>query len=408
MPEKNVLIVGGGIAGLSAARKLADSGIHVDVVEKSSFPGGHAVQFSCKATEQCVKCGACVVEEALETVVQHPEIKVWLNSRIQTAEKFNGRFSVTLEKKPAYIDPEKCTNCGICFEKCPAPGAVLRGYSKSHVPFYAVCEDHCLFFKDKSCSLCQDECPEHAITLDQQEASHVCEADAIILATGFQAFDPESKPYGYKLFENVITNLDMERMLRQESIPLRPSDRQPPKQIAFIQCVGSRDAKLGHLWCSKVCCGSALRMARLIKMRQPETDITFFYMDVQTFGKDFQRFYEAVQTDIRMIRAIPGDIFKAEADQLRVTFLDSAAHETREELFDLVVLSVGLTPGKDNESLAKLFSLNPSGSGFLDHDGDGIFTAGTARGPMSIAESVADAGRAVWNTLKYLGIDNGQ
>jgi len=197
-------------------------------------------------------------------------------------------------------------------------------------------------------------------------------------------------------------------MLRQESRVKRPSDNMEPKQIAFIQCVGSRDAKLNHLWCSKVCCGSALRMARLIKARQPETEIIFFYIDIQTFGKDFEIFYKDVKKDVRMIRAIPGDILKTKYDSLRITFADNSTHETVEEIFDLVVLSIGLTPCKGTQDMAKLLNIESADTGFFNTSGesgltskDGIFTAGTAMGPMSIAETVANAGNTAWHTLKY-------
>ncbi len=337
MPDKNVLVLGGGVAGLSAALELASLDIGVDLVEKADDLGGHAREFSCKAVGKCVKCGACVVEEKLRNVILHPKIRVLRNSQVEKVTKSDGRFSVTLQRR-------------------------------------------------------------------HENASLDCEADAVILATGFKAFDPESKPYGYRLFENVITNLELEQMLKYEIQVSRPTDFKEPERIAFVQCVGSRDAKLNHLWCSKICCGSALRMARRIKAIQPETDITFFYIDVQTFGKDFQTFYEDVQKDVRMIRAIPGDIFKTEDDRLRVIFFDTTSNESAEELFDLVVLSVGLTPGEDTKPLAELFQLEMAESGFINPSKDGVFVAGTAQGPMSIAESVASAGHAVWGAVAYLGV----
>jgi heterodisulfide reductase subunit A len=150
-------------------------------------------------------------------------------------------------------------------------------------------------------------------------------------------------------------------------------------------------------------------MASLIRSRQPETEITLFYMDIQTFGKDFQRFFNKVQNDVRMIRAIPGDVIKAGNDQLRLTYFNSAASESREEIFDLIVLSVGLTPGTDLTRLAAQLNIELSDSGFVGTPEkgsgsikDGIFAAGTVLGPMSIAESVASAGKAVLEVIAYL------
>ncbi len=157
-------------------------------------------------------------------------------------------------------------------------------------PFKPPCA---LILLGQNCRACQDICPENAIDLNQDKATHSIGADAVVIAAGFQPFVPTSKPYGYGHFSNVITNLELERMLRQHSQALMPSDRTPARKIAFIQCVGSRDAKLNHLWCSKVCCGSASANGALDQSPRPASDITWFYIDVQTFGKDFQSFYEA-------------------------------------------------------------------------------------------------------------------
>ncbi len=410
MAEKSILVIGGGVAGLTAASELADLDIDVEIVEQSDFAGGHAIQYACKATDQCVKCGACMVEEKLERVVQHPKIKVMTGTRIQDVTRSED-FSVKLLKKPVFIDPEKCSNCGLCFEKCPEQGAIAKGFSKNHVPFYAISSEKCLYLKDRSCSVCQETCPEGAIDLTAEEMTEFTHANAVILATGFMPFNPASKPYGYGKFKNVVTSLDMEKMLRTDGRARKPSNGVAAGSIAFIQCVGSRDAKLNHLWCSKVCCGSALRMAGLVKTRQPETQITFFYMDVQTFGRDFDEFYAKIQKDVRLIRAIPGDIYPVANDQLQVTYLDNASSETRQEEFDLVVLSVGMVPCQGMHKTAEALKLHLAETGFVaqaDKGGmtseKGVFTAGAVSGPMSIPESIASAGKTAFEVAKYLGI----
>ena len=411
MVDNDVLIIGGGAAGLSAAFELANLGIHVELVEKSDFLGGHAIGYSCKAINNtCVTCGACMVEEKLQRAVSHSNINILTGSQVQYLSK-NHRFTASIQQEPLYINAEKCTNCGLCFDRCPIDRAILQGFSKNNHPFYAINKERCLYFKDQSCTICKDECPELAIDLDKKTSEHTIDADAVLIAIGFQPFDPKDKPYGYQRFKNVVTGLELERMLKQSGGVKKPSDNKLPQKIAFIQCVGSRDAKLNHLWCSKICCGSALRVARLVKERQPETSITFFYMDVQTLGKDFEQFYKDVQKKVHMIRAIPGDIYETDGQCLKVDYVDNHTHNTLEEVFDLVVLSIGITPCKDIETISGLLGTIPDNTGFfkIDDQGtnaflNGIFTAGTVRGPMNIPETIASAGSAAWKITKYLGL----
>ena len=141
MMAKKVLVIGGGVAGLTAASAMAALDIDVEIVEQSDFPGGHAIQYTCKATDQCVKCGACMVEEKLDRVVQNPKINLMAGTRVQDISNSKD-FSVTLLKRPVFIDPEKCSNCGICLEKCPENDAVTKGFSKNHAPFYAISSEN--------------------------------------------------------------------------------------------------------------------------------------------------------------------------------------------------------------------------------------------------------------------------
>ena len=404
------MVIGSGVAGLSAALELTQSGISVEIIEKSDFAGGHAIRLACKATDQCVKCGACVVEEKLDRAVRNSGIRILTGSRIESISK-SERYAICLNQKPKYINAQKCTACGVCLHQCPQEGAIIQGVSRNHSPFFAINEKECLYLADQSCCRCQEACPEKAIALDARADRVVCEADAIVLATGFETFNPQNKPYGYGVFKNVVTNMELEDILRREGQAIRPSDGQPARKIAFVQCVGSRDAKLNHLWCSKICCGSALRMGGLINARQPESEISFFYIDVQTFGRDFVPFYRRVQEEVRMIRAIPGDIFETPEGQLRVTYITAETHETIEEIFDCVVLSVGLQPCKENLEVVRQLNLKLADSGFVnpseieDEASDtGVFSAGAVGGPMSIAESIASAGEASLKILKYLEV----
>lgn len=344
MDNKMVLIIGGGVAGLSSALVLAKNRVKSLIVEKTPYLGGYAAQYTCKAANACVKCGACIVDEKMQEVIDSPHIEILTESQIWKVTR-NGRFAIEIEQ--------------------------------------------------------QQDAGSNRIAR---------EADAIIMATGFKPFDPAGKPYGYEEFNNVITSLELECMLREKSVATRPSDKKAPQNIAFFQCVGSRDASLGHLWCSKVCCASALRMSRLIKMRQPDIDITFFYIDVQTFGKEFSEFYTDVKNQVNMVRAIPGDIYPVENERLKINYYDARNRKSCEDVFDLVVLSIGITPAQDNLRLAESLKLRTEDGGFVSPGEPGpsttppgVFAAGTACGPMTIAESIASAGSAAMAATVYLG-----
>ncbi len=411
--SKKVLVIGGGIAGLTAAWELARLRLDVELLEKSPFLGGHAIQFCCKAAEECQKCSACSVQKRLLEVIQEPRIKVHLGSDLKTVSR-NGRFAYIFARHPLYVDPQKCTNCGICFEKCPAPGAILRGHSKGDAPFYAIDETHCLYFRDGSCRRCEEVCLDKAINLEQVSGEVSGNADAIIVASGFQPFNPVARPrYGYGINKNLITALELERMLREKGDVVRPSDDRAPESIAFIQCVGSRDHQLQHGFCSQACCAYAMRMAEAITHRDPEVKITIFYMDLQNCGKNFAKFYERCKNHVRFVRFMPGDIFQGEEARLILCYGDEKDGHAVREPFDLVVLSVGIMPGLGNVSLANMLKIDLDTYGFFAfaHSVDktstsqeGIFLAGTAQGPKDIVDSMVHAGQAAQRVAEYLGV----
>lgn len=404
---KHVVVVGAGVAGMTAAVELARAGVKVTMFEKTPFLGGHAIQLSCKATDTCVKCGACVAEEKLLQVTQQSNVHVLAGTEIGTISG-RGPYHLTYQVHSPLVNADQCNGCGACFQKCPVPGTILLGHTTRVGAYVAIRRELCRYFENAACMLCQDACPQGAIKLSDQAQSAELDADAIVMATGFAPYNPNDKPYGYGRFQNVITSLDAERLLREHTVMKRPSDGRVARRIAFIQCVGSRDSQLGHTWCSKICCGSSLRMARLIQSRQNDCRITFFYIDVQTFGKDFRPFFTRIKDNMVMIRALPGDIIKTEQDALKAYFFDPDTHTSTETLFDIVVLSVGLLPPKGNNHNAVLLNWPLENTGFMSsHDNPqnkapaGIFTAGTAMGPMSIAESVSSAEKSAFDIIRY-------
>ena len=386
---KSVLVIGGGIAGLTAARELARQNIRVELVEKADFLGGHAIQYACKATDECLQCGACKVEKTLKEVVETPGINVHLATEIKTITR-NGRFSIQLEK----TDVDKADGLKACqkgYDENPVQCSVLRGYSKHNAKYYGA--DGRLI-------------PE-TTGQDQQ-----LEADAVILASGFAPFDATRKStYRYGDLANVITGLDLERIKRARGNLVRPSDGQAPNKIAFIQCVGSRDERLGNLWCSQVCCPYALRTAMSLKHKNPDLDITIFYMDIQNTGNNFATFYQQCHDGMKFVRTIPVDMYQVEGDRIQTRFMTETDGSPVNEEFDMVVLSVGIMPGKDNQAMAEALDIPLNSDGFasganaLDTTAtvqDGIFLAGTVQGPKTIANTMAHAGQSAGNVVAYL------
>jgi heterodisulfide reductase subunit A len=385
--QKKVMVIGGGIAGLTAAWEMARKNIAVDLVEKAGFLGGHAIQYSCKATDECQQCGACSVEAMLKNVVAESLITVHLGAQVETVNK-NGRFEISLKDSDLdHPDDAKCTGA---YEKAPMDCAAARGYSRHNALFY-----------------------DADGRLDPEKAGKTekLAVDAIILASGFQPFAAEKKAtYNYGIFDNVITGLDLERCKRSYGDILRPSDKRVPEKIAFIQCVGSRDERLGNLWCSQACCPYALRSAQALKYKYPDMDITIFYMDIQNTGKDYTKFNDKCREDLNFIRTIPVDMYKTEDDKIRTRFMDDEGKPT-DGIFDLVVLSIGITPGADNHQLTEILGIDLDADGFFQASDmlsttisakSGIFIAGTAQGPKTIAVSMAHAGQAAREAIRFV------
>jgi len=338
----SVIVVGGGIAGLTAALNLAERGAHVTLVERDSVLGGNARTVCCKAIAgECQLCGGCLLGERLELIVSSP-VELLLETSVARVERDNGGFLVYLE------------------------GA---------------------------------------------EKSSPLRAQAVILATGFDHVDAHTKgPYGYGILPSVTTGEEMERKIKEEG--QGAYDALGLHKVAFIQCVGSRDEHVGRGYCSQVCCRYALRLARLLKARQPELEITIFKMDIQNSGRDFQKTWQAAQEEgIRIVAGLPAVIRRSSEDPRRATFVydDILAGQIVQEDFDLVVLSVGMQPRRDAEQVAELFGINQDRYGFFAVGDDlistivpGVFVAGTCQAPRSMAEAAAHAQQAAEACYRYL------
>ena len=406
--KKQVLVVGAGVAGLTAAQELAQMGVQVLLLERGPFVGGHAANFTCKATDKCAKCNYCLVQARLKEISTDNGLELKLRTEVETIEGNGKMFQVSFRSGPKFIDPEKCTDCGLCYQKCPE-GAIIAAPSPHLHPFFAVDPFKCPDLQDKEKRACQSVCPEGAINFEEQEETGSRQVDGVILAIGYEPFDPAGiKRFNFEKLKNVVTEMDLERVLRLQGDIYRPSDNAPPKSMAFIQCVGSRDPHLKHDYCSRVCCGYALRMALRILHVHPQTQITLFYMDIQNFGKDFERYFEEARDRIRLIRGLPGDVYPAGNDTVSLSFYDEETRRTITENFDMVILSVGITPSASHGFFKDRLGLPLDEDGFFSapdsFQNKGIFVAGSAEGPMNVAESITHGKRAAFEMAKYLGV----
>jgi heterodisulfide reductase subunit A len=409
--DRCVAVIGGGIAGLTAGEALAKRGVKVVLIERGPFVGGNGARLACKATDRCLKCNNCLVEERLREVFQKKPYEIRVLSEILEIGRVGPRFVLSGRSQSLGIDGARCTRCGLCFEKCQteSSGALLRAPSHHITPFFVIdrsrCSDSC---KDQPNAVCASVCPEGAVDLTGRETSWRLEVDGVVLATGYVPFNPERQTrYSYSKLRNMITAMDLEEMLRSEQGIGRVSDGRIPEKVAFVQCVGSRDARLKHEYCSRVCCGYALRMGLKIVHAHPEIEITVFFMDIQSFGKDYDHFYEEASKKLKLVRGLPGDFYGVENERVQISYFDEGLGQTVAQPFDLVVLSVGITPPASNVFFGEGLGMERNEDGFLMQAqgmaGKNVVIVGTAEGPMDVSECITHAERGALDLLKQLG-----
>ena len=410
MENNHVLVIGGGISGIASALELANGGLSVYLIEKEATVGGYAASFCCKATDVCSNCSVCVVPSKIKEAVIHPQISLLTNSTVQKVSGEVGDFRVEITQKPQYISLERCIACGMCTEVCPTEPKAIYLPSAEAIPFsYILDERLCLRFKGEYCNLCRESCPTNAIDFKRKSKRQELSVSTIIVATGFEVFDGrEIGSLGYGRYPNVLTGLDLERMFNREGLLKLPSNGKEPQNIAFIQCVGSRNES--HCYCSQVCCKYAMRFARLIKYQNPNAEVTIFYIDLQTAGKGFAEFYEECKESTRFIPGVPVEILEAPSGKLEVKFENILEGKVNREVFDLVVLSVGMVPRKDSWDLARILGINLGDEGFFDTkplnsietNVEGVFLAGTCQGPKDIPDSIAHGMAAAKRAMEVL------
>ncbi len=429
------MVVGGGIGGMRSALDLADAGLKVYLIEQTPCLGGRVAQLGymfpqhdcvlCRGTsDHGYGCTRPSISPAYLQYNQHPNIDILTNTHVLDIEGQAGDFTISLRQEPRYIDISRCINCGYCSEVCPielpdpyqqnmttrkavhktAARAAPDAYHLDRGPY---CDD---------CGKCVEVCPSKAIDLNEQPRLLSVEVGAVILALGFQIYDPsELDEYGYKRFPNVLHAMDYERLASRsgptEGLVVRPSDQRQPKSIAWLQCIGSRDQN--NAYCSSICCMYATKEAMLAKQRLAgDVDCTVFIMDERAFNKEYAAYFDTARNkhNIQYVRCRVSQIHEDPLNKDLILQFAGPDGQRREERYEMVVLAAGLQPPQSGQLFAQMLDLELNKYGFCETDKftplqtghSGVFVAGAFSSPKEIVETIIDASGAAAEVMRLL------
>lgn len=421
--EFDVLVIGGGIAGGESALNLAKLNYKVLLVEKDWSIGGKMIHLS--KVFPTLDCSACITTPKVSEIARQPNITIFTGAETRRiTKKGEHHFEAVVLQKPRYVHIHDCTGCQLCEEACPVSVTDeyqygLVGRKAAYIPF-SIASPRAAAIDIENCTLCgacEKACPTGCIDFTQTAQELRIKIKSVVLATGFDLFDPLRIPrYGYGIYKNVITSMQMERQLaptRPYNTILRPGDGKMPDNIAYVLCTGSRDKTVGNPICSQICCMYSIKQAQLLMGALPMADITLYYLHIRAFGKGFNEFYaQAQEMGVEFIKGKVGKITETGSGDLLLRYEDIETGIVKEAEHDMVVLSVGVLP---NQGLSEIFDnerLELDTFNFI-HQSDilaspaktsieGVFVAGTASGPMDIPDSILSGGAASAETTSYL------
>ncbi len=455
VPE--VLVIGGGIAGMYAALDIADAGFKVHLVEKTPSIGGHMAQLD--KTFPTLDCSACILTPRLVDVGINPNINLMSCAEVTGVEGSVGNFTVKVLKRARYVDEKVCTGCMACEDACRLKGRfpnefdlglMKRGPIYRPFPFaipaaYSIDPASCLMLKKGKCGKatlestlegvkkrekgeevtknevppCVLMCGPNCIHHDMKDETVELNVGAIIVATGYDVIEPELMPeYKYGVYPNVIHGLEFERYSSASGPTfgkIMVADMPEPKDAVFISCVGSRNKQTGFEYCSRVCCMYLAKHAHLLKEKVPDCNITVLYQDVRAFGKGFEEFYDHIKEEgANYKRGLAAEVYKKPgSDRVVVRGEDTMLAEPFELEADLVVLGVGLKPSAGTDELLKLLGVEETVDHFakeahqklrpVDTEVDGVFVTGCVQAPKDIPDSVAQGKAAAAAALAIIG-----
>jgi heterodisulfide reductase subunit A len=426
--QPHVLVVGAGMAGISAALTLAQKNRKVYLVEKLPCLGGKVARY--EDVFPSLECASCILDPILDEVLHNEYIEILTWSEVQEVLGFYGNFLVKVNKKARFVDTETCIGCGACVETCPVK--VANEYNEGlderkaiYIPYAGalpnvavIDQEHCLRWQGEACNACQEACPFGAIIYEETDQVRQLRVGAIVLATGFDLFDPaRASQYGYGKIDNVYTSLEFERLVNstgptEGKIQLR--NGQVPEKIALVHCVGSRTSQF-HEHCSVVCCMYLIKFAHQVNGKLPGALITGFYSDLCLPGKEAQGFFNKISREANialMHMKHPDSIEMTKEDEKTVIRFTDIQGQSQAVIPDMVVLAPAMEGARDAETVAKLFDISQGKGGFFAEESttlapvstamEGIFIAGCAQGPKDIQSSVAQGQAAAGRILSRL------
>jgi len=438
---KTSLVIGGGIAGIQAALDIADAGHRVILVEREPSIGGHMAQLS--ETFPTLDCSQCIMTPKMVDAANHPNITLHTYSEIEEVGGYIGNFQVKIRKKARSVDMATCTGCGVCMAKCPQK-KIPNSFDKNlglrpaiYVPFPqavpntpVIDRENCTWFKSGKCGVCQKVCGPGAVDYTQEDEVIVADVGAIVVATGFQLYDITEKPkgspikgygeFGHGKIPDVIDGLTFER-LASASGPtggkiLRPSDGKEPKQVVFIQCVGSRAREKGISYCSKICCMYTAKHTMLYHHKVHDGQAYVFFMDARTPGKGYDEFWRRSIEDEEAvyIRGMVSRLYQ-KGDKVVVQGSDVLVGVQVEIEADLVVLATAVQPRAGADSLAQKLGISYDRYHFyseahaklkpVECATAGIYLAGACQGPKDIPDTVSQASAAAAKVMTLFAKD---
>jgi heterodisulfide reductase subunit A len=424
-------VIGGGVAGIQAGLDIVGAGLQLVMVERSPSIGGHMSQLD--ETFPTLDCSQCILTPKMVELSQNSRARIYTYAEIESVSGYVGNFKVRIRLKARSVDHDRCTACGVCWEKCPArvPSEFEVGLADRkavYVPFPqavpnkpVIDRDVCLWFTKGKCGVCRKLCPAEAIDYDQEDKIIEEEVGAILVATGYDLIDRGLYgEYGYGKIKDVIDGLQFERMLSASGPTggkiVRPSNGEEPATVVFVQCVGSRDDSKGRPYCSRICCMYTAKHAMLFKHKVHDGKAYIFYIDVRAGGKGYEEFVKRAVDEDRVVylRGRVSKIFEKNGTVF-VRGADTISGQQVEIRADLVVLATAVTASEGAKELAQKLRIGFDQYGFLSEahpklrpvetNTAGIFLAGACQSPKDIPDTVSQAGAGASKVIGLLSAD---